>query len=316
MPHPTVSTVIPTTRRPDLVIRAVRSVFAQTFSDYEIIVVVDGPNPETMEALLALEDNRLKIVQNEVPSGPGAARNKGAAMARGEWVAFLDDDDEWLPTKLDRQLTAARSFSGSIVISCLSNIVSPSAKYVWPRLIYDNNIPLDEYLFDRRSFFKGEAFLPTPSLMMPRNLFNAFQFPSIQHHEDWDLLLRLSKIGRAQIVTVAEPLVVIYYEENRASLSDSSTWRSSLNWIEENRPLVGPRAYSGFCLTIAAPEAARAANYLAFPELLGRAFRHGQPGFFQLAFFFAIWIFPMNFRRMLRAKVFAAAAAIRLPPRQ
>jgi glycosyltransferase involved in cell wall biosynthesis len=128
---PLVSTIIPTTRRPNLLIRAINSVLTQTMSNLEVIIVVDGPNPETIMALRELTDSRLRVIQNEVPSGPGLARNMGVAAARGPWIAFLDDDDEWLPHKLERQLAAAEEASQPVIVSCLSHIVTPLARYVW-----------------------------------------------------------------------------------------------------------------------------------------------------------------------------------------
>jgi glycosyltransferase involved in cell wall biosynthesis len=298
---PIVSTIIPTTRRPKLILRAINSVLAQTFHDLEVIVVVDGPNPETVAALSVVSDDRVRLIQNDRAEGPGAARNKGAAAAYGHWLAFLDDDDEWLPIKLERQLEVARTAGNRAVMTCLSYIASPSAQYVWPRSIYDNKFPFDEYLFDRRSFFKGEAFVQTTSLLMPRNLFEAFKFPPTCQHEDWDLLLRLIKIGKAQLITVEEPLVIIHDEEDRDSLSDSSTWISSMNWIDGCGSLINRRAYSGFCLTVAGPEAAKTADYSAFFSLLYRAFKYGTPTPLQLLFFFVAWVIPMGLRRRLRS---------------
>ena len=102
-----VSVIIPTTGRPKLVLRALASVLGQTHGELEVIVVVDGPNPETIAALGGIADPRVRVLQNRESLGPGPARNIGAAQARGEWIAFLDDDDEWMPQKLEIQLAGA-----------------------------------------------------------------------------------------------------------------------------------------------------------------------------------------------------------------
>jgi glycosyltransferase involved in cell wall biosynthesis len=78
----------------------------QTHCDFEIIVVVDGPDPATEAALGELTDSRLHVVTLAESQGGSDARNAGIAASKGEWVAFLDDDDEWLPEKLDTRRPA------------------------------------------------------------------------------------------------------------------------------------------------------------------------------------------------------------------
>src|SRR5262249_32788271 len=106
---PLVSIVIPTRNRPGLVTRAVRSALDQTFSAIEVIVVLDGPDEKTIRALAEVEDRRLCLVILTQSVGAQEARNAGVRKARGQWVAFLDDDDEWLPLKLERQIEAANA---------------------------------------------------------------------------------------------------------------------------------------------------------------------------------------------------------------
>lgn len=102
--EPTVSVVIPTFNRASVLPRALGSVFSQARPPEEVIVVDDGS-----------EDGTERLVREEFPAaryfrqenrGVAAARNRGARMARGNWLAFLDSDDEWLPAKLERQLAA------------------------------------------------------------------------------------------------------------------------------------------------------------------------------------------------------------------
>ena len=152
--NPRVSVVVPTLRRPALLLRALGSVFRQTVTDIEIIVVVDGPDPATQDALKGVDDTRMRVISNERSLTAAGARNAGAAIARGDWIAFLDDDDEWLPNKLEAQL-AMGGAQPSVLVSCLSHVITPIATYTWPRVIYDNSTPIDEYLFVRQGAFAG-----------------------------------------------------------------------------------------------------------------------------------------------------------------
>lgn len=101
---PRVSVVIPTHNRASYLIKAINSVFAQTYTDYEIVVVDDGSADNTKGALSELIDaKKIRYVHQEA-SGVSVARNHGVELARGELIAFLDSDDLFLPTKLDKQV--------------------------------------------------------------------------------------------------------------------------------------------------------------------------------------------------------------------
>jgi glycosyltransferase involved in cell wall biosynthesis len=99
---PSVSVVVPSFNRADCIARTVESILAQTFRDFELIVVDDGSVDDTAEVLAKFGD-RIRLIRQE-NRGVSAARNAGIRAARGNWVAFLDSDDEWHPTKLERQM--------------------------------------------------------------------------------------------------------------------------------------------------------------------------------------------------------------------
>lgn len=101
---PAVSVIIPTHNRAEMLRRAIASVLAQTFTDTEIIVVSDGSVDHTAEVVAFFADPRLRFLRHETARGASAARNTGLRAATGRMVAFLDDDDEWLPQKLAVQV--------------------------------------------------------------------------------------------------------------------------------------------------------------------------------------------------------------------
>lgn len=98
-----ISIIIPTYNRRELLVRAVQSVFDQTFQDWELIVVDDGSQDGSCKALSPFQGRRFRYVYQK-HRGVSAARNLGIRLARFDWIAFLDSDDYWLPRKLQRQL--------------------------------------------------------------------------------------------------------------------------------------------------------------------------------------------------------------------
>lgn len=297
-----VSVIIPTTRRPAQLRRALDSVFTQSFRELEAVVVVDGPNPETMAMLADYDEPRLRVLQNEHALGPGLARNVGAEAARGEWLAFLDDDDEWLADKLERQL-AGVSVEEPVLLSCRCRVITPRATYIWPRRPYDGKTPVDEHLWQRRSLFRGEAYLATATYVLPRWLFMKARFGSSRQNEDDTLLLRLTKECGAVIRMLPDVLAVIHADDPQNSLGANFAWRNGLAWIESMGNLVTPRAYAGFCLVVLASQAVRTADYAGLTFLLRRSFARGAPTLNQLLLFVIFWILPMHVRQRLRAAI-------------
>jgi len=301
--RPFVSVVIPTLHRPVLLTRALASVFRQTWRDLEVIVVVDGPDPDTIAALETIDDPRLTVIVNACSLTAAGARNAGLDRAKGEWIAFLDDDDEWSPDKLAKQL-AYGAERGPALINCLSRVVTPAASFVSPQVIYDNNLPIDEYLFDRRSPFAGYGFIQTSAYLLPRALCGELRFRTDTPHDDWDFLLRLSKQHAVRVETVPEILVTLYADELRPSLSRSGTWSASLQWADRMRPLLTRRAYSGFCLSAVGSRAAKERAYRAAAPLLYRAFRYGSPRLWRVAAFLGVWLVPYGALETLRRTVY------------
>jgi len=311
---PLVSVVIPTFGRPGLVARAIRSVLTQTHETLEIIVVIDGDDAATVAVLETIGDPRLRWIVHPVQRGAGPARDTGAAAAAGEWIAFLDDDDEWLPTKLERQLAAA-PYDQSALVMTQFRCVSPSGELIKPTRPYSAGEPVDEWLFDRHSWTGGgEAMLQSSGLMVPRTLFERLQFGDLREHEDWRFGIRAIKELGYGLVIVPEPLVIYNVPTGPTSLSKTFTWQRSLAWIDGLRGIVTPRAYAGFCLTMVTQELAGPEAPLAYRTLLRAAFRRGRPTARQLFAFAMIAATPHRLRRSIRALTGRRATSLAARP--
>ncbi len=118
-----VSVIIPAYNRENHIERAIQSIQSQDISDIEIIIVDDGSTDKTSLNVKEMEkgDSRIRLIRHEKSKGAQAARNTGIRNAKGEWIAFLDSDDEWLPGSLSKRLDVAREQKVDVVHSvCLS----------------------------------------------------------------------------------------------------------------------------------------------------------------------------------------------------
>jgi len=300
---PLVSVVIPTKNRPQLVVRAVRSVLAQTLEAIETIVVIDGPDKTTEHNLGQLDDPRVRIVLSPISLGVASARNAGVEQARADWVAFLDDDDEWLPQKLELQLQAAQKSTHSYpIIACRLIARSENVDLVWPYRFPKPEEILSEYLFCQSSLFTGEGIVIPSVIFTKKELLEMVPFTNgMQRKEDIDWLLRASGTEGAHVefVSTLAPLAVWNIEENRRRLSNTPDWLYSLSWGQANRCLFTPRAYASFVLTWVSSSAARQRDWRAFYLLISEARRRGKLSLKDLLAHLIIWLIPQKVRRRL-----------------
>lgn len=306
MLEPLVSVVIPTYRRAILVQNAVKSALKQTLKQIEVIVVIDGPHEETRKKLATINDSRLKVIELPTNQGSRAARNAGINAASAEWIAFLDDDDEWMSHKLELQFEAARNslYEFPIISSFVLAWVSQGA-IIWPRRIPKPSEELSEYLFVRNTLFQGEGLIHTSTIFTSKELLQKFNFDTtLQRHDDWDWLLRVSQQEGVGIEFVQQVLSVWNLEEARPSLSRSKNWQFSFNWIRGKRNLVTPRAYSSFILAEVSSRAALAKEWQAFLLLLWEAIRFGRPQPKDIFLYFGMWLITPKTRNWLRNFVF------------
>ncbi len=197
---PLISVIIPTYNRAGMVKEATASVLAQTCRDFELLVVDDGSTDGTQETLAACGGN-IKALRLPARRGVSAARNAGIAAANGEWLAFLDSDDLWLPEKLERQM-AFMAANPQFLLS--------QTEETWVRRGVRVNPPRSHQKEGGRIFLRSlERCLVSPSavILHRRVLEKHGGFDEdLPAAEDYDLWLRLS--WRYGVGLLPEPLVI------------------------------------------------------------------------------------------------------------
>ncbi|HUO76525.1 MAG TPA: glycosyltransferase family 2 protein [Thermodesulfovibrionales bacterium] len=199
---PTVSVIIPTFNRSQTIGRAIQSVLAQTFQDFEIIIVDDASTDGTKTIVEGLCGPLVRYLRHERNQGAAAARNTGISAAHGIYLAFLDSDDEWLPEKLSIQVTLLDDQSAGLDLSCSSFILvtnESEREYIqtarpdwFKRLLWTCDLGPGSTLVVRRECADRVGFLDE----------------KLSRLEDWDWLLRLSK--KHTIAVVEKPLSRIH----------------------------------------------------------------------------------------------------------
>lgn len=234
-----ISVVIPTRNRTDMLVRAIESVIAQTYENIEICIVIDGEDDVTAQFLAGYAASRvdMKVAQTDGIGG-SAARNLGVEMAAGTWIAFLDDDDEFLPRKLEKQVALLGGDADARHLAFTSvetyDPGKPERRYMLPDVTWkEAQCSVGEYLFCRKGR-KTMGFIQTSTLLIPRKLMLEIPFTNgLKKHQDWDLLVRMESAGVA--FKQLEQAEAIYHQHVVVSgrVGQHNVWRFSERWMEE-----------------------------------------------------------------------------------
>tara|TARA_B100001123_G_C15166809_1_gene969713 strand:+ start:44 stop:802 length:759 start_codon:yes stop_codon:yes gene_type:complete len=214
-----VSIIIPTKDRPDLLRRAVRSVLNQTYEDWELFIINDSDKKLEID----IQDPRVQSCNNKNKPGANGARNTGIKLAKGEFIAFLDDDDAWEQYKLMKQLRIMKStnailcYTGKKIVIQKKNKMRLQSSY--------------------RSYFLSPIFTlqlynfigTTSSIMIRRENNNFLLFDENLHSlQDYDFYLKLAQRGK--IVGIPEGLVTYFFDDSLSHVSINK--KSLLNSIK------------------------------------------------------------------------------------
>jgi len=235
-----VSVILPTFNRAHSLDAALQSVLAQSFKDFEIIVVDDGSTQDIESVIRAIGDPRLRYIRREANGGAAAARNTGIAAANGKFIAFQDSDDQWLPGKLDLQMRLMKSLAANVgavtgaKILCGGDpkLFNPSKVVIAPdprsimtleedqlgHLLRENRISVQNALF-RRECYPGSDWFD----------------PCAKANEDWEFAVRLAQ--RCLIFEHPEPVVLAFASADGVSRSNRRQDIGMLRIMRKNRGL-------------------------------------------------------------------------------
>jgi glycosyltransferase involved in cell wall biosynthesis len=280
MTFPGVSVVIPTVGR-STVRAAVLSALDQKCPPLEVIVVVDTTECTVPPVLSDITSSIRVFFTGGI--GASGARMRGVTESRGQFIAFLDDDDTWAPEKLERQLPelqAALVTRRHAVVSCRFAVINEDGKRLitLPARMPSPQERMASYLFRRTSISIGEGVLATPTLMCDRELLDLEPLDlQLSFHEDWDWLLRVGERDDVAIRMCPDVLVNVGVSDAR-SLSRSCEWSASLGWLESRSARLTARERGDFLLCHTATIAFRSGSRRGGIIAAAQALRSGRPG--------------------------------------
>ena len=243
---PLVSVIVTTYNRADLLCETLDSILSQTYENFELIVVDDGSTDNTEEVVKRHSAGRINYIKTENWGGPARPRNIGIEKATGEYIAFCDDDDIWLPKKLEKQI--------NYIVNSNYGMIFTMQKQFGATSIFSNYFGIGPLPFKKDT--SANALLqvnciPTSSVVIKKDLLDQIDYfderRSFIAIEDNDLWIRVSKVAAIGFV----PNVLVLHRNHRDGIYLNSTTiyegkkelfkkhgiqynSSSLNWIKNN----------------------------------------------------------------------------------
>ena len=215
--EPLVSVVIPTYNRASLLIRAIESVFSQSYKNFEIIVVDDASTDNTREVVSKfLDDPRVVYIRNEKNMGVSASRNRGIRYGRGEFVAFLDSDDYWLRDKLRKQVEIIMSDDDVGMVYTGERFIDEEG-----RIIRDEIPKYSGFVYH---VLLSKNFISPSSTLLRKEVFEKVGFfrEDMNYREDYEFFLRVAKNYK---IAYVKDILTIRYMHTKGRLSDDISCR-------------------------------------------------------------------------------------------
>lgn len=204
-----VSVIMPAYNCEKYIADAIESVLDQTYLNFELIVIDDDSKDRTFEIIkkYSNKDPRVKVFKNKKNSGVSATRNRGISLAEGQWIAFLDSDDMWEPSKLEKQLEVAEEISAEFLFTGSSYINEEGEPF---KGIFE--IP------ERVSYkeLRNQNVISCSSVLIKKKFFDNIKMEKDEIHEDYAAWLRILKLG-VTAYGINEPLLIYRISRNSKS---------------------------------------------------------------------------------------------------
>jgi glycosyltransferase involved in cell wall biosynthesis len=230
---PLVSVIVPTHNRAAMLQRTINSVLAQTFENFELIVVSDGSKDNTDEVMSSFKDPRIRYLKHHSERGSAVTRNTGHRVSRGKYIAYLDDDDEWVPNKLELQLSIIQQ-----------SIPEVGLVYGWMECLNEGSI-----VEARRPTLRGHIFIEmldrqaiagTPTLLIKREVLDVVGGfdEELQRGDDGDFIRRITKCFEVDFVP--EVLCKVYVgHTDRISVNSKGNLEGEIFAFEKRLRIFG-----------------------------------------------------------------------------
>lgn len=241
---PAVSVIVPTFNRTEFLRRAIDSVFAQTWTDWELVIADDGSDEETRSYLRSLPGHNVRTIWLTHSGNPAHVRNCAIAAARGDYLAFLDSDDLWAPGKLHAQIEALKASPDTDWSYCLYNHIDAMGKPHDVGREAPRHFP-EGWVFE--PLLKLELAVPMPTLFASRRLVNEIgAFDEEQRFGEFhDLCLRLAL--RSKTTVVREVLCFIRSHSGHYSADRISVQQSWMRLYEKMAAQVPSEQLRSYC---------------------------------------------------------------------
>jgi glycosyltransferase involved in cell wall biosynthesis len=206
-PLPLVSAIIPTRNRPNMLFRAVRSIACQTYPNIELIIVDDEPEGSIEERLRQETGlHSCRVIKNGRKPGGAGARNTGFLESEGEFIGFLDDDDEWMARKIEKQVEVFQNSNDKVGIVCAYDVIIHNSTEIIRHRKLEGNM----YEALCREHIVGNTSVP---LIKRKTLDESGLFDEdMPAAQDTELWLRIAK--KYHFATVEEPLALIHLHDS------------------------------------------------------------------------------------------------------
>lgn len=260
MSPPLFTIVVPVYNRAHLIERTLQSVLAQTCQDFEVCVVDDGSKDDIEAAIDRIGDPRVRLIRQE-NAGGGAARNNGIEHAVGQYIAFLDSDDLFMPDKLSRYAREFPLREDTVLYSSMNVDRGVEKYWIRPERPIIEGEDVGEYLFC------ANQLIQTSTLVVPAALAKRVKFdPTLRRGQDLDFCIRLQRAG-AVFRMVNEPLTIWFDDTEAGRTSYVKGYETSLNWLYRAEPILTEKAKIGYRATVLAYHMGPVKPFIAMRDL-------------------------------------------------